>query len=85
VSQDNSESLRFSRSLYRLDAVEQAAAAFAACGNFDVRSDGEDIVVELSNLHPKLADKVVDEFRNHALYATILADRGAGATPSGGT
>jgi len=82
VSSDNSESLRFSRSLYRQDAIEQAAAAFAACGSFDVRSDGEDIVVEIANLHPKIAEKVVDEFRNHALYGTILADRGV--TPAAG-
>jgi hypothetical protein len=69
------ESLRFSRSLYRLEAVEAAAAALAACGRFEVRVDGEDIVVEMADIHPRLVDRVPDELCNHALYNTILAER----------
>ena len=74
-------SLRFSRSLYRMDAVEKAAESFAACGTFAVQTRGEDIVVELTDLHPGLSDRLetlLDEFRNHALFATILAERGDG-------
>lgn len=74
--------LRFSRSLYRLDAIERTAATFAGCGRFEVRSDGEDIVVELRDLHPSLtakADTIIDEFRNHALHGTILDERNAAA------
>lgn len=73
--------LRFSRSLYQLDAVEQAAEAFAALGRFAVDVDGQDIRVTVSELHPKLADRlepIVDEFRNRALYGTVLAARAGG-------
>ncbi len=71
--------LRFSRSLYRLDAVERAAGAFAALGRFEVSADGADIRVTLDDLHPKLAgrrEQILDEFRNRALYDTVLAARG---------
>ncbi len=67
--------LSFSRSLYRLEAVEEVVSAFSALGELEVRDDGAHILVEVGELHPSLGERVLDELKNHALVRTIELDR----------
>ena len=67
--------LAFSRSLYRLEAVEQVVSAFQALGELTVRDEGGDILVEVGELHPKLGTRVLDELKNHVLVRTIELER----------
>lgn len=59
--------LRFSRSLYSPDAVRKAVAAFAGLASLDVVDAGSDLVVSISNPHPKYADRLADELANYVL------------------
>ncbi len=71
------ETLRFSRSLYAAEAVQTAARTFEGLAQIKVEIGDHDVVVTLTDPHPKLAHKLADELANHALHHTILAERGA--------
>lgn len=68
--------LDFSRSLYDLDAVQAAAAAYAELATFEVESTDSQVTVRVSDPHPGVPD-LVDHFSNHALYATVTGRRRA--------
>ncbi len=70
------DSLRFSRSLYTVDAVQTAARTFEQLATVTVEVGDHDVVVTLADPHPKLAHKLADELANHALHHTIVASRG---------
>ena len=73
--------LRFSRSLYRPEAVESAAEAFAAVLSFELVREGESVQVVIDAVHPRLAaktDTIIHELCNRALHETVLAERGGG-------
>lgn len=69
------EQLRFSRSLYAPDAVQTAARTFEKLAVIAVDVGEHDVVVTISDPHPKLAHKLADELANHALHHTIVAER----------
>ncbi len=71
------EPLRFSRSLYAVEAVQTAARTFAQLATITVAVTEHDITVTLADPHPKLADTLADELANHVLHHTITAERGA--------
>lgn len=64
------------RSLYRLSAVKQAAAAYGELASIEVKALGKDrIDVKIRPTDEETAGVVVDEFLNYALVET-LSDRG---------
>jgi hypothetical protein len=68
-------SLEFSRSLYRVDAVEAAAAAYGECARVVVTVAGSEIVVAFEDVDPELGEDLFDAFANHALFETIVRER----------
>ena len=70
--------MRFHRSLYATDAVRAAAARFAPLvASVDVAEHANDVVVTLDGVPERLAGRIGDELGNHALFETIVAQRGA--------
>ena len=68
----------FSRSLYRLDSIEAAAAAYAQLATINITPGDSEIVVDLVEPHPDIpADDLVDAFCNHALFETVRMHRDA--------
>ena len=71
-----SERLSFSRSLYRVDAIEATVQAYAGLATLlvDDSSDHE-VVVTVSDPHPSLAAELVDAMCNHILFETVRRHR----------
>jgi hypothetical protein len=68
----------FSRSLYRIDGIESAAAAYAGLAQITVTPGESEIVVSLAQPHPDIpAQELVDAFCNHALFETVRRHREA--------
>ncbi len=67
--------LSFSRSLYRVDAVEAAAAAYAPVATIVVTVAGSDILATFEDPDPDLGEDLFDGFANHALYETVVRER----------
>ena len=70
--------LAFSRSLYRVDAVEAAAAAYAGCARVEVTLNGSDVTATFEDPDPELGEDLFDAFANHALFETIVRARADG-------
>jgi hypothetical protein len=68
-------SVAFSRSLYRVDAVEASAAAYSGCARVVVTVAGSDIVATFEDPDPELGEDLFDGFANHALFETIVRQR----------
>ncbi len=64
-----------SRSLYDPEATRMAARSFARLAEIEVQVEETDLVVRFRRIHPKVADRIVDHFCNHALARTIEAAR----------
>ena len=64
--------LLFHRDLYSLQAIEEVQELYSHLATIQISSEGEDIIVNLTDVHPGLADKLMDAFANHALHATIV-------------
>ena len=80
MSSSESTRLEFSTSLYRLDAIQSAIAAFEACAQFSVMPAATEeeqnfIQIVISDIHPSLEDVLVDTFCNHVLFETIVLER----------
>ena len=70
------QTLTFSRSLYRIDGIEAAAAAYAELARITVTPGESEIVVDFAEPHPELpAEQLVDSFCNHALFETVRLHR----------
>lgn len=73
--------LDFSTSLYREDAIREAAAIYAGLATISVHADGHSVSVTLTNLSPDLdhdtATDLADHFANHALHLSITSARRA--------
>ena len=67
--------LRFSRSLYREDAVHAAAKAYAELAKFEIEVGESAIAVRLSAIRTEHEDELVGSFCNHVLFETILRER----------
>lgn len=67
----------FSRSLYAVEAVDEAVAAYARLARFEVAVGEHEIRVTIHDPHPKVAGDLVDAFGNHVLFATIVRSRSA--------
>ena len=69
--------LVFHRSLYEPLAVQEAARAFAQLATVTVEQNEADTRVTLADLHPHFGERLVDEFANYALQASVQAWRSA--------
>ena len=69
------ESVRFSRSLYRQEAIEAAVAAYGALAQLALEVHENDFTVSIDNIDERVADRLVDAFCNHALYETARLER----------
>ena len=69
------EKIKFSRSLYMLDAVQSAVDAYSQLASFSVDGQANEIVVEVENINPKFASVLLDSFCNHVLFETIVRHR----------
>lgn len=71
-------SVRFHRSLYAPDAVRRAAERFAPLVEaLTVEEHESDLRVTLTGVPERLTDRIGDELGNHALFETVVAQRGA--------
>lgn len=71
--------VRFHRSLYAPASVRAAAERFAGFGP-TVEERDADVLVSFSTVPDRLRDRLPDEFRNHALFQTIVDARADGAS-----
>lgn len=69
--------LRFHKSLYRPEAVQQVAARFAHLGTFVVEDASTDTLVAISEFSEELQDRMADTFSNHVLHQSIVLSREA--------
>lgn len=71
------DSLSFSRSIYRLDAIEAAVGAYAELAEISVEAGESEVVVTFTSPHPAVADELTDAFGNHVLFETVRRHREA--------
>ena len=67
--------LEFSRSLYRVDAVEAAAEAYGAVTSVVVTVAGSDILATFESPNTPYGEDLFDAFANHALAETVARAR----------
>ncbi|GEM_PF-1013077 len=79
AAEPSGPSLSFSRSLYRVEAVEAAAAVYAGVASVVVTVAGSDIVATFDDPDPDLGEDLFDAFANHALYETVVRERAEAA------
>ncbi len=63
--------LRFHKQVYAGEAVDEAVKAFANFAAFELKSEDDAWVVELTSNNPAMADRLRNEFCNYALGLTI--------------
>jgi hypothetical protein len=69
------QTVSFARDLYSAEAVAEAVQAYAGLARFEVLQGGADVVVEIREPDPDVADVLVDEFCNHVLNQTVARRR----------
>lgn len=67
--------VKLHRALYAAEAVTEAAATFADFAAFDVRSEGDYHVVDLTDINRDVEGDVVAEFCNFALANTAVRSK----------
>jgi hypothetical protein len=73
------QTLSFARDLYSAEAVDEAVKAYAGLAQFAVSQVESDLVVQVSEPDPDVADVLADEFCNHVLNETVrLRQKGQG-------
>ena len=68
-------SISFSLSIYREDAVQAAVLAYTSLADFTVVSNSSDVIVEVANINPSFESVLLDAFCNHVLFETIVRHR----------
>jgi hypothetical protein len=68
-------SITFDRSLYELDAVEAAAAAYAGYAEITVVPSGDAVIAEVTGVADDDMQRVANAFCNLALQETIVRMR----------
>ncbi len=69
------EHVRFHRSLYVPEAVEDAVKAFADLATLKVLHNAEDMLVIIEHAHPSVSAVLADELANYALSETVARSR----------
>lgn len=71
------EQVRFHRSLYAPEAIDEAVRAFADLASFRVLHNPEDTLVFIESAKPSIAAVLADELANFALSETVARSREA--------
>jgi hypothetical protein len=71
------QQVRFHRSLYTPEAVNEAVRAFADLAKLEVRVNPEDVLVVIDHAHPSVSGVIADELANFALSETVAQSREA--------
>ena len=69
--------IRFSKNLYRQDALEASVHAYSALAKFRIESHDAEIHVFIEVNEPTHAKPIRDAFCTHALFETIVKHREA--------
>jgi len=69
------QQVRFHRSLYAPEAVEEAVRAFGDLAKLSVLTNPEDVLVVIEHVHPSVQDVIADELANFALSETVARSR----------
>lgn len=69
------QEVRFHRSLYAAEAVDDAVRAFADLAKLSVRANAEDILVTIESPNASIAHVIADELANFALSETVARSR----------
>lgn len=67
--------VRFHRSLYSPEAVEEAVRAFADLATLEVLRNPEDTLVVIQHAHPSVRGVIADELANFALAEAVARSR----------
>ena len=70
-----SETIYFSESLYRREAVENSIKIYQQLAEFSLSADEKGLVVFVENIHPDLESELIDSFCNYVLNETIILSR----------
>ena len=76
MAESASPTLEFSRSLYDVAAVEDAARAYAELATFEIAVTESQVTVAVRDPHPDVPD-VADHFANHVLHTSVALARRA--------
>lgn len=79
ASDTEAVTVRFHRTLYTEEAIEEAAETFAELATFAIRGDGEHHLVEISAIDRDVDGDVVAEFCNFALANSARGQRSSHA------
>lgn len=69
------QQVRFHRSLYAPEAVDEAVRAFADLATLEVLRNPEDVLVIIQHAHPSVSNVIADELANFALAETVARSR----------
>jgi hypothetical protein len=69
------DEVRFSMSLYNIDAIKNGIAAYQELATFSIDETESETIVSINDIHPSLATVLVDSFCNHVLNETIVFTR----------
>jgi hypothetical protein len=69
------QQVRFHRSLYAPEAVEEAVRAFADLATLEILRNAEDTLVVIQHAHPSVSGVLADELANFALAETVARSR----------
>ena len=67
--------LSFERSLYDHESITEATTAYGALATFAIDTTADHITVSVSEIDPRVADRLEDAFCNHVLFDTIRRAR----------
>lgn len=70
------EQIRFHRSFYAPEAVDEAVRAFADLAKLTVTHGPSDTLVVIEHAHPSVANVIADEIGNFALAESVARSRG---------
>jgi hypothetical protein len=69
------QQVRFHRSLYAVEAIDDAVRAFADLAKLEVMTYPDDVLVVIDHVHPSVSGVIADELANYALSETVARTR----------
>ena len=62
------KTIQFDKRIYDEGAIVAAAEEFVNFSSFEISGDGDIIEVQLSDIEPDVAERIVGEFSNYVIY-----------------
>ena len=69
------QQIRFHRSIYSTEAIDEAVKAFADLAKIEVVRNADDVLVVIDHAHPSVTNVIADELANYALSETVARSR----------